>query len=252
MRLMISTLVLLTVIIPVRAADKDERLYEMRTYYAADSKMDALLARFRDHTCKLFEKHGIVNVGYWLPIDNKENKLVYVVAHKDMDSAKANWKAFIGDPDWTKAYKESEKDGKLVNKIDVKWLRATDYSPEVKPSHDGERIFELRTYTATAGKLDNLNARFRDHTCKLFEKHGMTNVAYWTPDKGQKGADDTLVYIIAHKGSDAAKASWDAFRKDADWLAARKASEEKAVGSLTAKDGVKFEYMKATDFSPIR
>ena len=113
-------------------------------------------------------------------------------------------------------------------------------------------MFELRTYTTTKGNLDALHARFRDHTIKLFEKHGMTNVAYWAPLKGQKGADDTLIYILAHKSVDAAKASFDAFRQDPDWIAARKASEEKAGGSLTTKDGVKSVFMKATDYSATR
>jgi hypothetical protein len=235
------------------AADKDERLYEMRIYYAAPGRVDALLTRFRDHTCKLFEKHGIANIGYWVPADNKDNKLVYIVAHKDMDSKNASWKGFIADPDWQKAYKESEKEGKLVDRIEVRFLRATDYSPAIKPAQsDRPRVFELRTYTASPGKLDALNARFRDHTLQLFEKHGMTNVGYWMPDKGQKGADDTLIYMLAHKSVDAAQASFDEFRKDPDWVAARKASEEKAGGSLTVKDGVKSEFMKATDFSPIR
>jgi hypothetical protein len=252
MRLVISSLLLFSAATIAQAGDKDERLYEMRIYYAAPGKLDALLARFRDHTCKLFEKHAIVNVGYWVPVDNKDNKLVYIVAHRDQSASKAAWQQFSRDPDWQKAYKESEKDGKLVNKIEVKFLRATDYSPEIKPSPSGDHVFELRSYTAGPGKLDALNARFRDHTCKLFEKHGMTNIGYWVPDKGQKGSDETLIYLLAHKSPEAAKASWDAFRKDPDWAVARKASEEKAGGSLTTKDGVKSEYMKATDFSPIR
>src|SRR5438105_4684917 len=131
MRATISVIALLIACSVTRAADKDERLYEMRTYYAAPGKLDALLARFRDHTCQLFEKHGIANVGYWVPIDNKDNKLVYIVAHKDTDAKAASWKAFGSDPDWQKAHKESEKDGKLVNKIEVKFLRATDYSPAI-------------------------------------------------------------------------------------------------------------------------
>src|SRR5437764_990175 len=111
------------------------------------------------------------------------------------------------------------------------------------------RVYEMRTYYSPAGKLDALQARFRNHTVKLFEKHGMTSIGYWTPLKGQKGDDNTLIYILAHKSVEAAKASFDAFRKDPDWLAARKASEEKGGGSLTAKDGVKSVFMKATDYS---
>jgi hypothetical protein len=80
----------------------------------------------------------------------------------------------------------------------------------------------------------------------------MTNVGYWTPAKEQKGADNTLIYILAHKSVNAAKKSFDEFRKDPDWIAAREASEKKAGGSLTVKDGVKSTFMKATDYSPIR
>ena len=116
----------------------------------------------------------------------------------------------------------------------------------------GDRVFELRTYTASPGNLANLHARFRDHTVKLFAKHGMSNIAYWSPMKGQKGENDTLIYILAHKSADAAKASFGAFGKDPDWQAARKASEEKAGGSLTTKGGVKSVFLKATDYSPTR
>src|SRR5947208_2367344 len=108
------------------------------------------------------------------------------------------------------------------------------------PAADKEtRVYEMRVYYAADGKLDALHARFRDHTCKLFEKHGMTDVGYWTPANGDKKADDTLIYILAHKSVDAAKASFDESRKDPDWVAAKEASEKKAGGPLTAKDGVK-------------
>jgi hypothetical protein len=242
------------------AAENDTRLFEMRIYYAAPGKLDALHARFRDHTLKLFEKHGMTNIGYWVPIDNADNKLIYIIAFPDLAAREKAFKSFGADPDWQKAYRDSEKDGKLVTKIENVFLTATDYSPVVKPAKDGERVFELRTYTASKGNLDNLNARFRDHTLKLFEKHGMTNVGYWVLAKDQKGAqspwkeqpDATLIYLLAHKSSDSAKKSWDAFRNDPDWISARKASEEKAGGSLTIKDGVKSQFLKATDYSPMK
>ncbi len=241
------------VCVPVTlAADKDDRVYEMRTYYAASGKLDALQARFRNHTCKLFEKHGMTNVGYWVPIDNPDNKLIYILAYPSRKARDESWKAFQADPDWQKARKESETQGPLVAKVEALFLAATDYSPEIKPSKGAERVFELRIYTATPGKLDNLNARFRDHTCKLFEKHGMTNVGYWVPMKDQKGAKDTLIYILSHKSVDAAKASFAAFAKDPDWIAARQESEEKAGGPLTVKGGVKSVFLKATDYSPIK
>jgi len=131
-------------------------------------------------------------------------------------------------------------------------MSATDYSPAIKPSQESGRVFELRIYTASKGNLENLNARFRDHTLKLFDKHGMSSIGYWVPVKGQKGSEDTLIYLLAHKSVDQAKASFDSFRKDPEWIEARKASEEKAGGSLTMKDGIKSVFMKSTDFSPIK
>ena len=230
-----------------------DRVFELRTYTTPPGKLEALKSRFRDHTVKLFEKHGMTNVGYWAPVgDNAEGKLVYVIAHKDRAARDAAFKAFGADPDWQRAVKESEVNGPLVARAEVLFLKATDYSPEVKASSNGERVFELRTYTASKGNLDHLNARFRDHTLKLFEKHGMTNLWYWVADKGQKGEGETLIYFLAHKSVDAAKKSFDAFRQDPAWVEARKASEDKAGGSLTAKDGVKSQFLKATDFSPIK
>lgn len=235
------------------AQEKTGRVYEMRIYWSPEGKLDDLHARFRNHTTKLFEKHGMTNVGYWTPIDNKENKLIYILSYPSEEARHASWKAFQADPDWQKVKKETEAKGPIVSKVEWYLMGATDYSPTVKSANAGDRVFELREYVATKGNLDNLNARFRNHTVKLFEKHGMTNIGYWTPLKGQKGADNFLVYILAHKSQDAAKQSFDAFRNDPNWVAARKDSEEKAGGSLTeAKGGVKSTFMKATDYSPIK
>jgi len=237
-----------------QAAHKDSRVYEMRIYYAAPDKLDALHTRFRDHTTKLFEKHGMVNVGYWVPLDNPERKLIYILSYPSREAREKSWKGFMADPVWQKASKESEVNGKLVDKFESFYMTATDYSPGMKsPENKAPRVFELRTYTAAPGKLSNLDARFRDHTLKLFEKHGMTNLGYWHLMPDQKAAEDTLIYILAHKSQEAGKASFGAFGKDPDWQAARKASEEKAGGgSLTAPGGVKSVYMTATDYSQIK
>ncbi|MGN6547707.1 MAG: NIPSNAP family protein [Aureliella sp.] len=237
---------------PSRAADAEQRVYEMRIYYAAEGKLDALNSRFRDHTVKLFEKHGITNVGYWMPIDNPERMLIYMLSYPSREAREASWKAFGADPEWQKARKESEANGKLVDKVEQTFLEPTDYSPEIKPSTKGDRVFEMRTYTAAPDRLDALNARFRDHTLKLFEKHGMTNIGYWTPMRDQKGAGNTLIYILAHPSREAAKESFAAMGKDPQWQKALKESEEKAGGPLTIKGGVKSVFMKATDYSPIR
>lgn len=240
------------------AAEPDTRLFEMRVYYAAEGKLDALNARFRDHTLKLFAKHGMTSLGYFVPVKNAENKLVYFLAYPDRAARDASWKAFQADPDWKSAQKASEANGKLITKVEAAFLTATDYSALAAPKSYGQGVFELRTYTTEAGRLDNLNARFRDHTLKLFEKHGMTNVTYWNLAADQKGAKsplvagNTLIYLLTHKSADAAKASFDAFRADPAWVAAKEASEKKAGGSLTIKDGVKSEFLVPTDYSPVK
>ena len=113
--------------------------YEMRTYTAAPGKLDALHTRFRDHTNALFLKHGMTVVGYWTPspveklkegeVDRSKNTLVYILAYSDRSARDKMWKAFGADPDWKKAREESEKDGKLVTKVESVFMGPTDYSP---------------------------------------------------------------------------------------------------------------------------
>ncbi len=112
---------------------------------------------------------------------------------------------------------------------------------------DGERVFELRTYIAAPGKLDALNKRFREHTCELFKKHGMTLVGFWVPTDGD-AAKNTLTYVLAHKDRATADASWKAFRADPVWIEAKKVSE--VDGLLTEK--VTSVFMSPTDYSPLK
>jgi NIPSNAP len=109
-------------------------VYELRIYHAYEGKLDDLLRRFRDHTTKLFEKHGIKNVAYWTPTDDplKGKTLVYILAHPSREAATANWKAFQNDPDWQSVRDKSEANGKLVEKIDSTYLVMTDFSPRLR------------------------------------------------------------------------------------------------------------------------
>lgn len=106
----------------------DTRYFELRTYHAAPGKMDALNARFKDHTNRLFKKHGMEIVGFWTDTDHPD-VLVYMLAYPSKEARAKSWKAFGADPDWAKAKKESEKDGPLVTKVEQKFLTPTDYSP---------------------------------------------------------------------------------------------------------------------------
>ena len=109
------------------------------------------------------------------------------------------------------------------------------------------KVFELRTYTSAPGKLDDLQSRFRDHTTRIFAKHGMKVIAYWTPTDPEK-ADDTLIYVLEHASQEAANQSWQAFAEDPEWAEVSEASN--ANGRILAK--VVREYMKATDYSPMQ
>jgi hypothetical protein len=104
------------------------RVYELRTYTTLAGRLPALNKRFAEHTLKLFEKHGMKNEMYWVPTD-EDNKLIYVVSHDSREAADRNWKGFQADPDWQKARAESEKDGKIVEKVERVWMKLADYSP---------------------------------------------------------------------------------------------------------------------------
>ena len=109
------------------------------------------------------------------------------------------------------------------------------------------RVFEIRTYTTHPGKLDALNARFRDHTTRIFGKHGMTNIAYWVPQDAP-ASQNTLIYVIAHESREAAKKNWDEFRADPEWVKAR--TESEAAGPIVLK--VDSVFANPTDYSPVK
>ena len=114
-----------------KAKPAGQKVFELRTYYTHPGRLDALNARFRDHTGKLFQKHGMELVGFWTPADEKDgksDKLVYLLAYPSRDAAKASWKGFSDDPEWKKAREASEKDGPIVKKVESVYLDPTDYS----------------------------------------------------------------------------------------------------------------------------
>jgi len=113
------------------AATTNGRVFEIRTYTAEPGKLDALHARFRDHTLEIFSKHGMTSVGYFAPTDEplSKNTLIYVLAFPSREAAKKSWDEFRNDPEWQKVQKESEANGKLVTKVDSVFAEPTGYSP---------------------------------------------------------------------------------------------------------------------------
>jgi hypothetical protein len=114
----------------VASAQGAQRVYELRTYTSPEGRLGDLQARFRNHTVKLFERHGITSIGYFVPQDapQSQNTLIYVLAHKDRQSAKTNWAAFQKDPEWQAAFKESQKNGPLQTQVQSVFMDPTDFS----------------------------------------------------------------------------------------------------------------------------
>jgi hypothetical protein len=114
-------------------AQPSTAVFELRIYHTYEGKLPELLARFRDHTTRLFEKHGMRNIAYWTPTDDalKDKSLIYIIAHPSRDAAAANWKAFGNDPDWQSVQAKSEANGKLVEKVDSTFMVLTDFSPKI-------------------------------------------------------------------------------------------------------------------------
>ena len=122
----------------------------------------------------------------------------------------------------------------------LQWVHA---APAAQPP----RVFEIRTYHTLPGRLDALHKRFREHTMEIFRKHGMTNVAYWTP-QDSPAKESTLIYVISHASREAAQKNWDEFRDDPEWKAVAAASE--ADGKIVEK--VDSVFVDATDYSPLK
>jgi len=109
-------------------------VFELRIYHAAPGKLAELESRFRDHTIKIFDRHGMKSVAYWTPMDepDKSNTLIYILQHPSREAAAANWKSFQDDAEWKSVKEKSEANGKLVEKVDSTFLVLTDFSPGLR------------------------------------------------------------------------------------------------------------------------
>lgn len=232
----------------VEAKKTDNRYFEMRIYYCHPGRLDALLERFTNHTTKIFEKHGMTNVGYWIPTNNTENALYYILAYPSQAARDSSWKHFSSDPEWKVVSKKSEETGKIVAKVKSIFMNATDFSPKIKPSGgDIYQTFELRTYTQLPGRNPAILARFRDHTMKIFKHHGIKNIAYFTTIEKDPAVQSQLVYLISHSSQEAAKENWTGFINDPKWK--KVAADSEKDGKIVEK--IESVFMTPTAFSTI-
>lgn len=111
-------------------AEEGAVVFELRTYTTHAGRLPALERRFEDHTMALFEKHGMRNVGYWIPAD-RPNTLIYIIAHENAAAVAGNWQAFVSDPAWQEVARNSQLDGPILIEggIDSQFMTATEFSP---------------------------------------------------------------------------------------------------------------------------
>lgn len=220
--------------------------FEMRTYTTHEGRRPDLIKRFQEHTLRLFTKNGIENIAYFLPSDESDQSLTFILGYPNEEMRDELWNKFASDPEWKTAQKASEADGPLVRKVDqvfLVWAPGLNDTP--KPSLSG--LFQIRTYHCLPDRIDSIQARFRDHTRALFSKQGLQNYPYWlTVEKS--GAQAKLVYILGHINQIEFDAAFDRFRTDPDWIKARDESE--ASGKIVEKIDAKF--LKALPFSPMK
>jgi hypothetical protein len=249
-------------------ADQSEKLYELRFYTTNDGKLPALHQRFRNHTLRLFEKHGMENVIYWTVEEGargeeeiKDNMLVYIISHRDKASHDASWDAFLNDPEWQRVAEESEKDGKILAEPPRSILMtATDFSAEISPRDNSDaepRLFELRQYNDGPDRLPSTVDRFASGEKDLFTKHGMETVGFWTATD-----NSAFIYLLAHQDRDAARESWQAFfpefREFLEGYRSRSRSEQPEPAAQADAQrsrqrrggGFEVRFLRPTDYSP--
>jgi hypothetical protein len=243
-----GALLLILAMLMANASTATAQVYELRTYTTMAGKLDNLQRRFRDHTVAILTKHGMKSVGYWRPLAEQNNTLIYVLEHSSQAAATLSWQAFLADPAWQQVSKESQLSGRILAQApESVFMQAAAFSPSyVKPAQPG--VFELRTYRTHADKLSALNRRFQEHTIAIFNRFGMTSVAYWHPLQ-QPEASDTLIYILRHDSLAAAKTSWAAFLADSQWQ--QVAAQSQLAGPIL-RARPESVFMTATDYSAIQ
>jgi hypothetical protein len=232
------------------------KLYELRFYVTNPGKLPDLHARFRDHTMKLFEKHGMENIIYWTVSegakddgDKAANMLVYVIAHKDEASKDASWAGFINDPEWTAVAKKSEENGKiLAERPRAIFMRETDFSAPDAPANADSgvpaRLWELRQYNDGAERVPHTVDRFGSGEAEIFTKNGMETVKFWTATD-----NSAFIYLLAHKDKAASDVSWAGFKAEfADFMKAYKASHPDVPKG--SGNGHEVRFLVPTDYSP--
>ncbi len=227
-------------------------VYELRIYDANEHRFAHLIKRFGEHTNRIFRKHALEPMGYWIPTEGspkQRRRFIYILKHSSRYAAYRNWNLFSNDREWQKVLDQPEFQGLLARKPTSIFMTANDFSAIARDKiKQPGGTYELRTYTVNPGKLTDLNARFAGHTTGLFRKHGIHNVSYWTPFEKPDSAN-TLIYLIHHAGRKQADDNWKAFSSDPQW---QKIARESQLNGKFLAAPPKRIYLKAMEFSPLK
>ena len=235
---------------PVEPRLKRGPVYELRTYIAARDRFEHLVTRFREHTDRLFRKHNMQPVGYWVPAEGppiSKRTFVYILKHPSRYDAWKNWVAFTNDREWQRVLDQPVFQGLLIGKPESTFMTVIDDSIVKLNDGDGRAgVYELATYTASPGKLPMLTGHFREHATGLFNADAMQHIASWTPfDRPE--SESRLISLICHSNREQVDVNWKAAKRDARW---RQATSDSETGdSLLAKPPEQ-SYLIPLDFSP--
>jgi len=224
----------------------ETRLFELRTYHAPDGKLDALHARFREHATRLFERYGIASLGYWTPSDASDSRVVFLLAYPNAESRNNSWARLVTDPDWRKARRQSEAQGRLVERIEELMLVPTADCPVVAPTRaEKPRSFELRTYTTKTA-----DPTFHKALCEKFHD---SLVGCWTAAAAQPGGETTHVYLLARERPGSEKRMPEVVHSDRFRISTTGGGPVPSVRPRPAvSDGGKGLVLQPTDYSPLR
>ena len=215
-------------------------IYEWRTYEALPGKLPALHTPL-EVAAGLFQKHGLGVLGFWIEEIGASGQVTYMWRYTTLEDRQQKLAAFGADPAWQQQVaEETAKEGVIVARIHNTLLQLTPYSPAPQLR---TKVQEWRIYEAMPGRLPDLHTRFATHTLRLFAKHGMDNIGYWTE---VFGTSNRLVYMLGYPSLGEREKSWTAFQRDPDWQTARTESEKN--GTLVAK--AYNQILRPTPYSP--
>ena len=170
---------------------------------------------------RLFKKHGLGVLGFWTEEIGVGAQVNYMWIYADLEERQKKLAAFGEDPAWQQQVaEETQRERVIVARTHNTMLQLTPYSPTPRLS---TKVQEWRIYEAMPGRLPDLHNRFANHTLRLFEKHGMANIGYWTE---VFGTSNRLVYMLGYPNLGDREKSWAAFQADPDWQRARAESEQ--------------------------